>query len=936
MNYGGNGIKQKKKLLNSATSKFGNKLRVFIVKVLLIGAVTIVVSGACLAFGCFQGIVECAPDIENISVAPDGYATKIYDCNGNEIQSLAATGANRISVDINQIPVDLQHAFVAIEDERFYEHNGIDLKGIIRAATVTVKNMELSQGASTITQQLIKNNVFNAYNETTIEKIRRKIQEQYLAVELETVMSKSEILENYLNTINLGNGYYGVQAAANGYFNKDVSELTLSECAVIASITKNPSGLNPLRNPERNRARQLTVLENMKDQGYISQEEYQNAIDDDVYARLEGLDVDESSSSYSYFVDEVIDQLIDDLMTRKGYTETQATNLIYKGGLKVYTTQDMTMQEIAESIVNNPEYYDGDDFSINYSLTIKDADGKNHYFSHITMQNWYRANTELTSFILTFNDVDAANSYVERYSKAMQEDYPGGKVTYENTTFTIQPQVSFSLIEQSTGYVKVLIGGRGDKTSSRSFNRATSSARQPGSSIKPLAVYGPALDTGDYSLASVFDDAPYFYANGKLVQNVHKTYLGYMDMRTAIQQSENIPAVKTLTAITPSYGFSYLEKMKFGSIVSPSNAINGVHDVVQSLALGGMSKGVYNIDMCTGYATLANGGVYNEPLFYTRVEDNSGNVIIDKESSQESFRVYEETTAWLMTSALRSVVTSSTVSTAYDADFEGQTVVGKTGTTQEGVDRWFCGYTPYYTAAIWVGYDDNSTPVNNANHIKMYGKIMEAVHKGLPEGHFTQPSDIVEVEVCSQSGLLPVEGLCDKDPRGSCIKTEYFSEDNVPTEYCNVHVKVTTCNESHSIATAKCPGYTTAIKILKDDLELPEEYSNLTTMDAPYAITRSEYATLCPVHGGTTALKPSISGSNSTTTKPAVPGETEPDSTENDIGLPETTNQGTTSSSSSGSSTSGSTKPGTASTGSSSSSGSSGSSGSNSHDTDDD
>ena len=346
MNYGGRGIIDKKKLLNSSATKLETKLGVFCVKILLIFAIAIVVGGSCLVFGAFQGIIESAPDISTIDVSPNGYATKVYDCNGEEIQTLASSGANRTYVTLDQIPVELQEAFVAIEDERFYEHNGIDVKGIIRAAAIAVTNGGLSQGASTITQQLLKNNVFNAYNETTIEKIKRKIQEQYLAVKLETVMSKDDILENYLNTINLGNGYYGVQAAAEGYFNKDVSELTLSECAVIASITKNPQGLNPINYPDKNRSRQIQVLSNMLEQGYITQAQYDDAVADDVYARLEGLTITTSSSTYSYFVDEVIEQLTDDLMEQYGYTETQASNLIYGGGLQIYTTQDTDMQAI--------------------------------------------------------------------------------------------------------------------------------------------------------------------------------------------------------------------------------------------------------------------------------------------------------------------------------------------------------------------------------------------------------------------------------------------------------------------------------------------------------------------------------------------------------------------------------------------------------------
>ena len=534
MNYGGKGIKQKKKLLNSATTKLGTKLGIFFIKLALVAAIAVVVSGSCLVLGSFQGIIENAPDIASVNVSPEGFATKIYDSDENEIQTLSSAGANRTYVTIDQIPKDLQHAFIAIEDERFYEHNGIDMRGILRAASITLSSGEMSQGASTITQQLLKNNVFNAFNESTIEKIKRKVQEQYLAVKLETVMSKDAILENYLNTINLGNGYYGVQAAARGYFNKDVSELSISECAVIASITKSPTGLNPIRHADRNKDRQSQVLLNMKEQGYISQEEYDEAIADDVYARLEGIELaGTSTSTYSYFVDELINQLTSDLMSQKGYTEAQATSLIYRGGLRVYSTQDTMMQQVADDVINDPgNYNDNTHFSINYALTIKQTDGSFSYYSHNSMANWYTKTLGDTRFSLTMTDEDAARSYVEAYRQELLKE--GGEIYAETLTFTLQPQISFTIMDQITGQVKVMVGGRGDKTLNRSLNRASNDiARQPGSSIKPLAVYGPALDTGTYSLASAIDDAPYYYSgtDAKLVTNFTKgEYRGLMTL----------------------------------------------------------------------------------------------------------------------------------------------------------------------------------------------------------------------------------------------------------------------------------------------------------------------------------------------------------------------------------------------------------------------
>ena len=555
MNYGGKGIKQKKRLLNSATTKLGTKLGIFFIKLALVAAIAVVVSGSCLVLGSFQGIIENAPDIASVNVSPEGFATKIYDSDENEIQTLSSAGANRTYVTIDQIPKDLQHAFIAIEDERFYEHNGIDMRGILRAASITLSSGEMSQGASTITQQLLKNNVFNAFNESTIEKIKRKVQEQYLAIKLETVMSKDSILENYLNTINLGNGYYGVQAAARGYFNKDVSELSISECAVIASITKSPTGLNPIRHADRNKDRQSQVLLNMKEQEYISQEEYDEAVSDDVYARLEGIELaGTSTTTYSYFVDELINQLTSDLMSQKGYTEAQATSLIYRGGLQVYSTQDTMMQQVADDVINDlGNYNDNTHFSINYALTIKQTDGSFSYYSHNSMANWYTKTLGDTSFSLTMTDEDAARSYVEAYKQELLKE--GGEIYAETLTFTIQPQISFTVMDQTNGHVKVMVGGRGDKTLNRSLNRASNDiARQPGSSIKPLAVYGPALDTGTYSLASAIDDAPYYYSgtDAKLVTNFTKgEYRGLMTLREALTVSQNVPLLRFFQSLRP-------------------------------------------------------------------------------------------------------------------------------------------------------------------------------------------------------------------------------------------------------------------------------------------------------------------------------------------------------------------------------------------------
>ena len=887
MNYGKKGIIQKKKSITSSSTKLGNKFGVAGIKLLFILAIALIVSASCLALGAAQGIIASAPDVTSIDVSPEGYATRIYDIDGNETQALSTSGSNRISADIKDIPLTLQHAFVAIEDERFYEHNGIDLKGIVRAASLVFSSGRLSQGASTITQQLLKNNVFKAFNETTIEKIKRKVQEQYLAVKLETIMDKQTILENYLNTINLGSGYYGVQSASKGYFGKDVSDLTLSECAVIASITQSPSNLNPARNPDKNRERQLKVLKNMLEQGYITSQEYEEAVADDVYARIQNNDVESAgTSTYSYFVDTVIEKVVSDLQEQKGYTEAQASNLIYKGGLSIYTTQDMRMQEIADNVINDPDYYPANaEYSINYNVSIKKEDGTVASYSHYSLLEYFKNTLGKANFTLTFKNQDTAQQYVDQYREYLLSS--GGTIISENLTFTLQPQMSFTLIEQSTGYVKVIVGGRGEKTGNRTLNRATSSTRQPGSSIKPLVAYGPALDIGAVTLASALDDAPYYYSgeDARIVKNYTEgQYRGLMSLREALKYSQNVPAVRVLTQITPQVGFNYLLKMGLSSLVSPKDAINGNHDVVQSLALGGLTLGVYNIDMTSAYSAIANGGVRITPVYYTQVTDREGNVILDN-TTPEKTTVFKKDTAWLLTSALGSVV-NDTGGTGGAAKMDSQPVAGKTGTTQFDSDKWFCGFTPYYTASIWLGYDDNSKALpGSINHTRMWRDIMEQIHEGLPTREFEKNDNIEEVEVCSQSGKLPIPGLCDKDPRGSQLTKEYFSKDTVPTEYCDTHIKVTICNDTGKIARTGCTNTSTKILIKKSainipaDIENPEDEKEYTTWDQDYSITQEELDSPCTKHSGTSTYKATSSvinsgTSGSTSTRPSGTGST--------------------------------------------------------------
>ena len=728
-------------------------------------------------------MIDNAPDVNDIDIMPLGYATFLYDDAGNQIRKLAAPDSNRLPVTLDQIPEDLQHAVVAIEDERFYEHNGIDVKGILRAGVKAITTGDFSEGASTITQQLLKNNVFTNWTSesTQLERFTRKFQEQYLAIQVEKKTSKDTILENYLNTINLGAGSYGVQAAARQYFDKDVWDLNLSECATLAGITQNPTKFNPIINPDSNQKRRKEVLQHMLDQNYITQDQYDDALADDVYSRIQAAQEKNSSTEntvYTYFEDELTDQIINDLMNIKGYTKTQATNLLYSGGLKVYTTQDSTIQNILDEEYSDPSNYpDTIQYELDYALTVTDPDGNQVNYSKEMLQLYFQ--NEDPSFDLLFDSPEEGQTYVDRYKASILAD--GSKVVAERVSFAPQPQSSMSVIDQHTGYVKALIGGRGEKTASLTLNRATDTTRQPGSTFKIVSTYAPALNEKGMSLATTFEDEPYEYPDGSPVNNATRSYNGTTTIRTAIQNSINVVAVKCLEEVTPELGLKYLDNFGFTTLAHGTEADTDANGNVWSdanlaTALGGITKGVTNVELCASYAAIANGGNYIKPIYYTKILDHNGNVLIENTSAERS--VIKESTAYLLTSAMEDVVKKGT-GTACQLD--NMAVAGKTGTTEAYNDLWFVGYTPYYTCAVWSGYDNNEKLPDYARnfHKALWKKVMTRIHEGLPSKEFEKPASVEKLSVCSETGLLP---------RAGCpVITEYFDVGTMPTEYCDQH-----------------------------------------------------------------------------------------------------------------------------------------------------
>lgn len=796
MNFGKNKTLKKQKALNSSAPMLGNKAGVSFLKVLFIALISFGVICISLVFGIINGMIDSAPNISDVNIMPSGYATFVYDTNGNQLQKLTSSSSNRMSVSIDKIAPDMQHAIVAIEDERFYEHEGIDVRGILRAFVNGVSNgFNFNEGASTLTQQLLKNNVFtNWTDEGKIERFKRKFQEQYLALQLEKSLNrqgkdtKNIILENYLNTINFGAGTYGIQAASQRYFNKDASELTLSESAVLAAIPQNPTKFNPINHPEENIERRNKVLSNMLSQGYISQSEYETALADNVYDRIQETDSSqEQAAPYSYFIDELIDQVINDLQVQKGYTEVQAQNALYSGGLRIYTTQDPVIQGICDDEYANPDNFpEESQVGIDWALSVKKTDGTVQNYS-VEMMRLHFKDID-PDFELLFDSQEEAQSYIDAYKQSVV--LPGETVIGERTSFSPQPQSSLTVIDQHTGYVKAIVGGRGEKTASLTLNRATNTYRQPGSTFKILSTYAPALDQG-LTLATTYEDEPYEYEDGTKVRNwLSDSYNGTTTIRYAIEQSINVVAVKCLTEITPQLGFDYLQNFGFSNLIT-SKTINGkvFSDIYQPLALGGITYGVTNLELASAYAALANGGTYIKPMFYTKILDQDGNVIL--ENTAQETTVTKESTAYLLTNAMEDVLTKGT---GKNLRLDDMTAAGKTGTTSAYNDVWFAGYTPYYTCAVWAGYDNNEklspNGIGRTYHQILWRKIMNRIHENLPDKNFQMPTSVTEATVCQISGKLASSGC-------PTIK-EYFEKSTLPTERCSSHQKTNTDSTSHN------------------------------------------------------------------------------------------------------------------------------------------
>lgn len=826
---------------------------IFLLKIALAMFLILCFAGFAVGIGFVRGAIDAAPSLDIIDVQPQGYASQIYDADGNLMQTLVMEGSNREEVSFDQLPDDLVNAFIAIEDSRFYEHNGIDLKGILRAAYVGITNGRFSEGASTITQQLIKNNVLQGGYETSMaDKLRRKIQEQFLAVKLEDQLdSKETILEYYLNTINLGGNCLGVQTAANRYFGKNVWELTLSECTVLAATTSNPSRYNPLTHPKENAVRRKIVLEKMYEQNFITYDQKNDALADDVYSRIQTVNNTTSGSTvFSYFTDAVYNQVCDDLQSKLGYSASQSYKLLYSGGLQIYSTMDPSIQSIVDEEVNNADNYISStgsrllEYSLNYALTVCHADGSESTYTENDLTSYFQSEKKQATFANIYASKEDIYRSVREFKASLL--ISGDSVTNETITPILEPQESVVVMNQSNGQVAAISGGRGEKEGSLTLNRALHCHRQPGSASMIISTFAPAIDSCGATLASTYYDAPYSSGNQQVLNWWGNPYLGYNNIRQAITYSMNVIGARCLTSlVSDSTAYDYLEL--FGLVDA------NVFESSASLASASQSYTVTNEMLTAAFASIANDGIYQKPTYYTKVLDRQGNILLESVPSQT--RIIKSSSAALLTNAMEDVISSDSsyyyqygiTPTGTLCQVDSMTLAGKSGTTTSGSDVWFIGYSPYYTCGIWSGYDDSKVLSNGTEYHKtIWQKIMARIHTDLDNKDFIFTDELESAKICSKSGLLAVDGVCNSSSSNACVYTEYFAPGTAPTSYCDRHYALRICTKSGKSATKYCPGDLVVQRVYLhiDDSDL----SSGTTTDSDYLAPSNLQS--CDIHTG--------------------------------------------------------------------------------------
>ena len=715
-------VKKDKKKFSAKHPKITVALRILLLLIIMIAVV-----GTGIVVGMLYGGWGDDFEITKEELVIGSSNSVVLDKDGNKLAELSGD-ENRKIIKLDQMPENLKNAYVAIEDERFYKHNGVDFKRTAAAvAQYVIHAGKSSFGGSTITQQLVKN-ITKDDERSGKEGVIRKVKEWAKAYQIERMLSKDQILELYLNIIFVGgSNNLGVEVGAEYYFNKSASDLDLAECAFLAGINNSPNSYNPYGEKDKSeliKKRTKTVLGKMLELGMVQQNEYDEAVkkfeDGLPFQKAENL-----GSIYSYHTDATISQVIEDVAKEKGISKSLASTYVYSSGLTIYSTQDTALQSKMDEVM-----------------------------------------------------VNKSKDYIRKSKKV------------DGTT----SQSAMVIIDNSTGYVVGVEGGLGEKNESRGLNRATQSPRQTGSSIKPLTSLVPGINEGVITPATIYDDNSTDFGIKGWTPKDYNAFKGLISIRSAITTSQNIPFIKVVDELTPAKSAEYLEKMGVTSLTDADK------QALAAVSIGGFTNGITPLEMAGAYATIANNGTYRRPMFYTKVTDPDGNTVL--EGKQDSQEVISEQAAYVIKSLLKSVVEDS-AGTAKYCKISGIDVAAKTGTTNSNYDKWLCGFSNYYTAATWYGFDQNEE-VSGATNVagRIWSAVMSKVHEGKDKSTFNQPSGVVTETICRVSG---------KKATSKCSDTyqEVFVEGKVP-EDCDGHSNsVEVCSETGLLANEFCPNKVT-------------------------------------------------------------------------------------------------------------------------------
>ncbi len=720
-----------------------------------------------------------------------------YVDSGGNIQQLQQiyTTTDRQIATLDEIPQDLINATVAIEDKRFYEHQGVDWITTVKACMNMFFGGDSQFGGSTITQQLIKN--VSQENSITVQ---RKVMEIFRAQMFEKQYDKDVIMYEYLNRIYLGKGCYGVKSAAAAYFGKELQSLTTAECASLISITNNPSLFNPysksvfkykgeMRDAAgRNRYRQLNVLSEMLAQGYLSQEQHDEAVAQEMVFK-EGIDPQDRWANCD----------------NCGYSGTVSTFHSEEG--RYYCPECNSLVTVNQDASQNVYSWFVDAAILDVASDLAAQDGVDWESAGEKTRNYYLERIQKGGYhIYTTLDMDVQNQVDAVYTDLSK---------IPTTRSTQQLQSAIVVIDNRTGDVVALSGGVGEKTDFFAYNKATQAKLQTGSSQKPISVYAPAFEKGGFSPATVIKDMPIMYNDGTpFPRNDNREYNYARTIYSGIVSSVNAISANTLTAIGADYGYSFA-KYNFGqdSLTSSYSLSNGqsLSDVgIAPLALGALTVGSTVREMSAAYATFANNGVYREARTYTKVYNSDGQIVLD--NTQDNRQILREKTVEYMNYCLYNAANYGTGGAAI---FPGQNIAGKTGTTSSNRDRWFCGYTGYYTAAVWCGYNQPEQINLTGNYgnpaARLWKMVMQPIHDGLPAKSLYSGAGFQSVTVCLDSGKLAT-AACSADIRGvSRVATVNCYPEDAPTEYCDKHVTVDYCVTGGGVATPFCSLFPDAV-----------------------------------------------------------------------------------------------------------------------------